>query len=122
MKDVNELVKMAFRTGDPTDPRPQWWRLDAGHQVIGEDTEPMCIEKDGAQFVEGVGLGGQSRTVAFHEADEAVNHLVVEGVHPSAGERRTEMVLQEGVEVSHRRDSQVPLPGLPLLDVLLEPH
>jgi len=58
----------------------------------------------------------------YHGPDETFDDLVVEGVHPPAAQQRQHVVLQQGVQVTHRRRAQITLPGLPLGGVLTEPH
>ncbi|MFD9783399.1 hypothetical protein ACFWYX_05500 [[Kitasatospora] papulosa] len=70
-------------------------RLDAGEWALCVEAELMRIQEYRPQLVEGVGLSGQTRVRFLHGPDEAIDHLVVEAVHPSAAERRQDVVLQE---------------------------
>lgn len=66
--------------------------LDAVERVVVVEAEPVGVQQDRFEFVEGVGLSGQADAVALHGLDEDFDDLVVEGAHPAALESRVEVV------------------------------
>ncbi|MFJ2779773.1 hypothetical protein [Kitasatospora sp. NPDC087315] len=73
--------------------------LDAVERALVVEAEPVGVEEDRLQFVEGVGLGSEADAVALHGLDEGLDDLVVEGAHPATAEGGVEVVFEKRVEV-----------------------
>ncbi|MEU8733215.1 hypothetical protein AB0C68_28020 [Streptomyces tendae] len=97
-----------------------------GDDVVDVDRERFAVAHAAAAHqvgdVEAIGLRGQADAAAFQGLEEALDDLVVEGVHPPAAQQRQQMDVQQRLQVHHRRRPQVPLSGLPLGGIRLEPH